>query len=68
VSVNLTVLEDILLIIKISDVQLVMQSVKLVTVQVKRIVSLAKLLLSNQMMVSSTYMMREKKNVTKPVL
>jgi hypothetical protein len=68
VSVNLTVLEDILLIIKISDVQLVMQSVKLATVQVKRIVSLAKLLLSNQMMVSSTYMMREKKNVTKPVL
>lgn len=67
-SVNLTVLEDILLIIKISDVQLVMIGVKLVTVQVLRIVSLVKLLLSNQILVSSTYMMRELKNVTKPVL
>lgn len=67
-SVNLNVLEDILKISKISYVQLVMKNVKLVTVVLLKIVFLVKLLHSRVIPVYSTYMMRELKNVTKPVL
>jgi hypothetical protein len=68
VSVNLNVLEDILKISKISYVQFVMKNVKLVTVVMLKIVFLVKLLHSRVIPVYSTYMMRELKNVTKPVL
>jgi hypothetical protein len=52
----------------LSLVVLVIQNVKLVTVLNLKIVSLVKLLLSIKMLVSSTYMMRKLKNVTKLVL
>jgi len=68
VSVNLNVLEDIMLISKCSHVVLAIQNVKLVTVEIQKTVSLVKLLLSKLMLVSLTYMMKELKNVTKPVL
>jgi len=68
VSANLNVLEDFLKISKISYAHLVIQNVKLVTVEMLKIVFLVKLLLSDLIPVYSTYMMRELKNVTKPVL
>jgi len=68
VSVNLNVLEDIMLISKCSHVVLAIQNVKLVTVEIQKTVSPVKLLLSKLMLLSLTYMMKELKNVTKPVL
>jgi hypothetical protein len=51
-----------------SLVFLVIQNVKLVTVPILKIVSLVKLLLSKPILVSSTYIIKWLKNVTKLVL